>query len=73
MSRDRSTEEVRVTLAELSFQNEAAAAVLERAALELPAGLSGEVAEVVELLRKHAATLRSLAERVQDGRIVALQ
>ena len=52
MSRSRSTEEVRVTLAELSFQDEAAAVVLERAALELPLGLGGEVTEVVELLRK---------------------
>lgn len=73
MSGSRPTEEVRVTLAELSFQNEAAAVVLERAALELPLGLGSEVTEVVELLRKHAATLRSLAERVQDGGIAVLQ
>ncbi|MDH1011635.1 hypothetical protein N5C80_23140 [Pseudomonas nicosulfuronedens] len=73
MSRNRSTEEVRVTLAELSFQNEAAAVVLERAALELPSGLGCEVTEVIELLRRHAVSLRSLAERVQDGGIAALQ
>ncbi len=73
MPRDRSTEEVRVTLAELSFQDESAALVLERAALELPDRLSGEVTEVIELLRKQAATLRSLAERVQEGGIAVLQ
>lgn len=73
MPLDRSSQELRVTLAELAFQSEASAVVLERAALELPSGLSGEVSEVIELMRAHAATLRSLAERVQSGRIESLQ
>ncbi|MDH1074561.1 hypothetical protein N5C93_17095 [Pseudomonas nitroreducens] len=73
MLRDRSSEEVRVTMVEMAFQHEAQAVVLERAALELPAGLSSEVTEVVELLRRQAATLRGLAARVQDGGIAVLQ
>lgn len=73
MLRDRSSEEVRVTMVEMAFQHEAQAVVLERAVLELPPGLSGEVAGVVELLRSQAATLRALAERVQDGGIAVLQ
>lgn len=73
MLRSRPNEQVRVTLAELSFQDEAAALVLERAAMELPTGLGGEVTQVIELLRRQAATLRSLAERVQDGGIAVLQ
>lgn len=73
MPRDRLTEQVRVTLAELSFQGEAASLVLERAALELPDRLSGEVCEVIKLLRRQATTLRSMAERVQEGDIAVLQ
>lgn len=73
MPKDRLTEQVRVTLAELTFQDESAVLVLERAALELPDRLSGEVTEIIELLRKQAATLRSLAERVQEGGIAVLQ
>ncbi len=73
MPRSQTNEAVRVTLAELSFQDEAAAVVLERAAMELPTGLGGEVTEVIELLRRQAATLRSLAERVQYGDIAVQQ
>lgn len=72
MPKDRLTEQVRVTLAELTFQDESAALVLERAALELPDRLSGEVTEVIELLRRQAVTLRSLAERVQEGDIAVM-
>lgn len=73
MLRDRASEEVRVTMVEMAFQHEAQAVVLERAALELPPGLASDVTEVVDLLRRQAATLRALAERVQDGGIAVLQ
>lgn len=73
MLRDRSSEEVRVTMVEMAFQHEAQALVLERAALELPPGLSADVVGVIDLLRRQAATLRTLSERVRDGGIVGLQ
>ncbi|MCP8465898.1 hypothetical protein NK553_18260 [Pseudomonas sp. ZM23] len=68
---NRSSEELRVTLDELSFQQEAAALVLEGAVLELPSRMGGNVSEVVDLLRRQAATLRSLSARVTAGDIEA--
>ncbi|MFV3305785.1 hypothetical protein ACNFBT_10945 [Pseudomonas sp. NY15181] len=73
MPQDRATQELRVTLTELAFRNEASAVVLEQAALELPPGLSAGVQSVIELLRADAAKLRTLAERTQDGGIAVLQ
>jgi len=73
MPLDRSTQELRVTLTELAFRNEASAVVLELAALELPPGVAGSVQEVIELLRADAAKLRTLAERTQAGGIAVLQ
>lgn len=73
MPRDRSTEELRVTMVEMAFQHEMQVVLLTRAATELPPGLAGDVTMVVDLLRKQAATLRALAERVEDGGIAVLQ
>lgn len=73
MPRNRSTEEVRVTLTEMAFRNEMSAVVLELAARELPPVLSASVQDVIELLQADAAKLRTLAERTQDGGIAVLQ
>lgn len=73
MPLDISSQELKNTLTELSFRTESAAVVLDRAALELPTALNKDVVEVIEMLRGQAATLRSLAERVQDGGIAVLQ
>lgn len=73
MPLDLSSQELKNTLTELSFRTESAAVVLDRAAIELPAGLNKDVVAVIDLLRGQAATLRALAERVQDGGIAVLQ
>ncbi|MFS2122625.1 hypothetical protein [Pseudomonas sp. Pseusp97] len=73
MSLDRASQELRVTLAELSFRNEASATVLELAALELPPGQADKVREVIKLLRADAGKIRILAERTQAGQIAVLQ
>ena len=73
MPRDRSAEEVRVTLTEMAFRNEMSAVVLELAVRELPPVLSASVQNVIDLLQADAAKLRSLAERTQAGDIAVLQ
>ncbi|WP_395554665.1 hypothetical protein [Pseudomonas aeruginosa] len=69
MPLDRASRELHVTLTEMAFKNESAAIVLEVAALELPAGASNDVTDVIQMLRSDATTLRLLADRTQEGQM----
>ncbi|WP_430318239.1 hypothetical protein, partial [Pseudomonas nitroreducens] len=72
MSLDYSTQQLRVTFAELAFRSESIALVLDQARQELPAGYAANIADVIALLKDDAEKLRMLAERTQGGHIQVL-
>lgn len=72
MPLDYSTQQLRVTFAELAFRSESIAMVLDQAIHELPAGYAANIADVIALLKDDADKLRTLAERTQGGRIQVL-
>lgn len=72
MPLDYSTQQLRVTFAELAFRSESIALVLDQAMHELPAGYAANIADVIALLKDDAEKLRTLAERTQGGSIQVL-
>lgn len=72
MPLDYSTQQLRVTFAELAFRSESIAMVLDQALHELPAGYAANIADVIALLKDDADKLRTLAERTQGGSIQVL-
>lgn len=72
MSLDYSTQQLRVTFAELAFRSESIAIILDQAMQELPAGYAANIADVIALLKDDAEKLRTLAGRTQDGFIQVL-
>lgn len=72
MPLDYSTQQLRVTFAELAFHSESIAVVLDQAMQELPAGYAANIADVIALLKDDADKLRTLAERTQGGSIQVL-
>lgn len=72
MALDYSTQQLRVTFAELAFRSESIAVVLGQVVNELPAGYAANIAEVIALLKDDADKLRTLAERTQSGSIQVL-
>lgn len=72
MPLDYSTQQLRVTFAELAFRSESIAVVLDQAMQELPAGYAANISDVIALLKDDADKLRTLAERTQGGSIQVL-
>lgn len=72
MSLDYSTQQLRVTFAELAFRSESIALVLDQARQELPTGYAANIADVIALLMDDAEKLRALAKRTQDDHIQVL-
>ncbi|WP_171039438.1 hypothetical protein [Pseudomonas nitroreducens] len=54
MPLDYSTQQLRVTFAELAFRSESIAMVLDQAMHELPAGYAANIADVIALLKDDA-------------------